>query len=1799
ASLISSIDVFYVAQQYPAPVFSNPSPEICSGGTAQINITSPSAGTFTWYDAPTGGNVVFTGTNFTTPELTETTTYYIENIRNGCAGSRRYPIQVLVNDPPAAPVVTPASASIFSGQTTTFTASAGNNVTIRWYDQPTGGTLVHTGSTFTTPSLSDNTTYYAESSIGDCVNPTRTPAPVTVTAVTIPDVAVTPPTQTINEGESATLTASSTTPGTTFNWYTTATGGTSIFTGPVFNTPALDDDEIYYAEAVVTATGARSATRASGSITVNDVAENPVPCDAAIAQTTDINGLICLGCTVGNPGRAIDGDANSFSRLNVAVGLLNAYAQQTLRFANTGHAGDSVILDLGIPGTLANVNVLSQISVATYNGATYNGDRFNVNSSLITIRLLAGTSRFRVAFAAGADFDRVEIRLNSAVAGVFDALNIYAASQSVAAPTIAASSVTVCAGTQATLTATVPDHVTVRWYTSATGGTPVFTGNTFNTPVLNASATYYAEASRTSSGCAQSERTPVNVSVTPAPVAPVVTTPTVTVCSGNPATFTAQAVPGVTFRWYTAPTGGTPVFTGASFTTPDLTETTSYYVEATAGTCGSSARTQVTANVTTTPLVPQVSQTPVATCSGSTAVLSATSTQPGVTFRWYTTATGGTPVFTGAQFTTPELTADATYYVEASLGDCVSATRAAAEVDVNPLPANPTVTVNPTGGQVLAGETATITATSATAGATFRWFTTATGGTPIFTGASFTTPPLSSTTTYYVEARLAATGCVSDERTAVTITVNPTFSTDCDFANGQTSDVNGGVLCVGCGVTNDGNAVNPDTTDFSQLNLPIAVAGSYVSQTLIFPNGGIVGDTVTLKIRIPVALVSASVLNRIQIASYNGAGTYNGDRINLSSNLIRLQLLGGGETAYIKFAPGAAFDRIEIRLNSVLLGVFNTLDVFYATNQVETPQVDATTVNICSGGEATFTVSNPRAGVIYNWYSTPTGGTPLFTGTSFTTDELTATTTFYVESMRDANDCPNPNRVAVTANVTPTPDVPTLSQNSATICAGESVTFTVTNAAGGTVRWYNAATNGTLLFTGASYTTSPVTNATYYAEISNGDCASPSRATATVTVNPRPARPNVQAANVQVCSGSAAVLRVQTPQAGVTYSWYTTATGGTAEGTGTEFTTDPLTASAVYYVEASNTATGCINNGGRRRVDVTVTATPAAPTLSATATTVCNGGDVTISVTNPVAGVTYRWYTTATAGTAVFTGTTFTVNNVTADANYFVEAVVGTDCASSTRTQTTITVQPIPAAPDVDLAGSGNSVCSGSSATLNIVNPQAGLTYRWYNAATNGTLLFTGTSYTTGPITANTTFYVEAMGNGGGCTSSTRASITVNATTPPATPVVTAADVDVCAGSTAMLSIASPVAGVTYNWYADAGRTNLLGSGNTFETPVINSNTTFYVEAVSGQCVSNATATVDVSVSSAPTAPAVADATPATCSNQAITLSVSNPDPDFTYRWYANAMGGTALSTGNTYTVTITASTTYYVEAVNETGCSSTTRTAVAVTVNETPQAPQLTTQGAAICPGSTATLSVTAQAGVTVNWYDAQTGGTLVATGNTFTTGVLNTGATYYAEAVADGSGCLSTTRTVAVVSILQPLEAPVVTAGDATNTTVAFNWNNVSGAVSYEVSTDNGQTFTNVGTVTTYTIANLVPNTEVSLIVRAVGNADCQLSENSNKATATSVANGVIFVPNAFTPNGDGNNDVLYVYSSSIQSLTFYVYDQWGELIFRSNNQANGWDGTYKGNRMPVGVYVYYMEATMTDGQKINKKGSITLLR
>ncbi len=88
-------------------------------------------------------------------------------------------------------------------------------------------------------------------------------------------------------------------------------------------------------------------------------------------------------------------------------------------------------------------------------------------------------------------------------------------------------------------------------------------------------------------------------------------------------------------------------------------------------------------------------------------------------------------------------------------------------------------------------------------------------------------------------------------------------------------------------------------------------------------------------------------------------------------------------------------------------------------------------------------------------------------------------------------------------------------------------------------------------------------------------------------------------------------------------------------------------------------------------------------------------------------------------------------------------------------------------------------------------------------------------------------------------------------------------------------------------------------------------------------------------------------------------------------------------------------------------------------------------------------------------------------------------------------------------------------------------------------------------------------------------------------------------IFVPNAFTPNGDGVNDVVKVTGDYIASVDFAIYDRWGEKVFSTNNSDEAWDGTFRGKICQSGVYFYKLQVKCEGGKTFVKGGDITLIR
>jgi len=88
-------------------------------------------------------------------------------------------------------------------------------------------------------------------------------------------------------------------------------------------------------------------------------------------------------------------------------------------------------------------------------------------------------------------------------------------------------------------------------------------------------------------------------------------------------------------------------------------------------------------------------------------------------------------------------------------------------------------------------------------------------------------------------------------------------------------------------------------------------------------------------------------------------------------------------------------------------------------------------------------------------------------------------------------------------------------------------------------------------------------------------------------------------------------------------------------------------------------------------------------------------------------------------------------------------------------------------------------------------------------------------------------------------------------------------------------------------------------------------------------------------------------------------------------------------------------------------------------------------------------------------------------------------------------------------------------------------------------------------------------------------------------------------IQTPNSFSPNGDGVNDTLYVEGGPFHQVKMQIFNRWGEIIFTSKDQKNGWDGKHKKNEAPVGVYYCKLSTVELDGTKKDYTNQVTLLR
>lgn len=284
-----------------------------------------------------------------------------------------------------------------------------------------------------------------------------------------------------------------------------------------------------------------------------------------------------------------------------------------------------------------------------------------------------------------------------------------------------------------------------------------------------------------------------------------------------------------------------------------------------------------------------------------------------------------------------------------------------------------------------------------------------------------------------------------------------------------------------------------------------------------------------------------------------------------------------------------------------------------------------------------------------------------------------------------------------------------------------------------------------------------------------------------------------------------------------------------------------------------------------------------------------------------------------------------------------------------------------------------------------------------------------------------------------------------------------------------------------------------------------------------------------------------------------------------------------------------TATTTYYVQLVGH-QCTTIKSVTVHVSVMEITNAPDLL-----MCFEDSIALDVSHNGGANCQYVWSVGGsGDLLTDATPY---VSPEGSTTYSVTITNAYGC-SATATGHIIRRVGTFPVPL----DAWCDTCEIQQNGHT----HIYSTDYGADYTYHWTPDTWLESPNTPNTEAhpflptTYTISVTDTFGCVLTATVFiKVGELKCDEPFVFIPNAFTPNGDGINDVVFVRSEILDDFVFMIYSRWGQKVFETMDQKVGWDGTFDGKPCQAGVYDYYFKGTCIDQQKLELKGNITLVR
>jgi len=872
----------------------------------------------------------------------------------------------------------------------------------------------------------------------------------------------------------------------------------------------------------------------------------------------------------------------------------------------------------------------------------------------------------------------------------------------------------------------------------------------------------------------------------------------------------------------------------------------------------------------------------------------------------------------------------------------------------------------------------------------------------------------------------------------------------------------------------------------------------------------------------------------------------------------------------------------------------------------------------CGSGKgiAAIAATGGSANYTYSWSN---GISTITSSLSDTLKNLNSNT--YTVTITEAGGCSVTTTIAV-ANMSSGATVTSINTINEKCNADKNGSVTI-NISGGSVPYTYSWSNGTSSVTAASANSIASLSAIPYSVTITdaGGCTTVS--TVTITEPSAVSITSINLTNSSCGSGNGSATAAANGGTGaLTYNWSNSESG----------TKDSLLSASTYTLTVTD-ANSCstsqsitINNNG-------------GPSISSITSVdeKCKGdknGTATVNISGGGSPYTYSW---STGSSSITANTQATINNLQSDV-YTVTIIDAANCKVISTVAITDPPAVLVSAPLVNTATCGNS---NGSASISATGGTGTLNYSWSNFV-NGP---TNTGLSSGT-------YIVSVTDANGC-SATQTALISNSPAPVIT-ALTSTSVLCNGGNSGSAVVAATGTGtLTYSWSnSQSGNTATALSAATYIITVTDANgcqaissvvitqpsllTISNISTTSSSCNKNdGTATASITGGTANYTYSWSNGASVVSSNSsaadnglgagtyAITItdnngcSLNNPfvinstngptattsitgiikcngqtgsiaaltsggTGPYTYSW---SSGASTFTSSLNNSVTSLVANTYTVTVTDNNGCTNTsditlTQPALlAVTATGTPSS----------CGGINGIATAVAGGGVfsyTYSWSNDS-----IAMSN-LKSQITNLPPGTYSVTITDGNGCTESSTTIVTNN-----PGPVASvAGSETNITEGNSTTLIAGGgTSYSwtpsASLNCGDcAIVNADpvTTTTYTVYvkdnnNCVDSAEVTITVKkACG------SEND------------LFIANVFSPNGDGQNDILNIEGNGLANIYWSIYDRWGNLVFETSDKSQGWDGTKNGSSLETGTYVYYLKAICTkNNSDVFVKGNVSMLK